>query len=200
MALTGPRDRLGTTSDSSFRPEAPGWVGPRIREARNRRGLSQSDVAAATGISESFIRLLERGRTDISLSRLLAVCSAVGLAPSELVRDAYSSVIQVARREDRTEAPGREIGVRLKLLFPAGESALEPALFELEPGIAMQKALLHRGREFVFVLDGQIRLEVGAATVDLDLGDAADYQSSIPHRFSNLSSTGTAVFLILDAG
>jgi uncharacterized cupin superfamily protein len=90
--------------------------------------------------------------------------------------------------------------VRLKLLFAAGESALEPALFELEPGIAMQKALLHRGREFVFVLDGQIRLEVGAATVDLATGDAADYQSSIPHRFSNLSSAGTALFLIVDAG
>jgi transcriptional regulator with XRE-family HTH domain len=200
MTPTGRRDRLGTTSESPFRPEAPGWVGPRIREARHRRGLSQADVAAATGISESFIRLLERGRTDISLSRLLAVCSAVGLAPSELVRDAYSSVIQVARREDRTDAPGRETGVRLKLLFPAGESALEPALFELEPGIAMQKALLHRGREFVFVLDGQIRLEVGAATVDLATGDAADYQSSIPHRFSNLSSAGTALFLIVDAG
>ncbi len=200
MTPPGQRNRLGSTSDSSFRPEAPGWVGPRIREARHRRGLSQADVAAATGISESFIRLVERGRTDISLSRLLAVCSAVGLAPGELVRDGYSSVIQVARREQRTDAPGRETGVRLKLLFPAGESALEPALFELEPGIAMQKALLHRGREFVFVLEGQIRLEVGAATVDLALGDAADYQSSIPHRFSNLSSMEAAVFLIADAG
>ncbi|MGA8208507.1 MAG: cupin domain-containing protein [Candidatus Dormiibacterota bacterium] len=90
--------------------------------------------------------------------------------------------------------------MRLKLLFPAGESALEPALFELEPGIAMQKALLHRGREFVLVLEGEIRLEIGAATVDLALGDAADYQSSIPHRSSNLSSSETAVFLIADAG
>jgi transcriptional regulator with XRE-family HTH domain len=200
MTRMHPEQRLGTTADSSFRPEAPGWVGPRVREARHRRGLSQADVAAATGISESFIRLLERGRTDISLSRLLAVCSAVGVAPSELIRDAYSSVIQVARREDRIDAPGRESGVQLKLLFPAGESALEPALFELEPGVAMQKALLHRGREFVFVLEGQVRLEVGAATVDLAPGDASDYQSSIPHRFSNLSSRIQAVFLIVDAG
>jgi uncharacterized cupin superfamily protein len=64
----------------------------------------------------------------------------------------------------------------------------------------MQKALLHRGREFVFVLEGTVRLEVGAAKVDLAPGDASDYQSSIPHRFSNLSSADQAVFLIVDAG
>lgn len=200
MAQPRPKARLGTTEASPFRPEAPGWVGPRIREARHRRGLSQADVAAATGISESFIRLLERGRTDIALSRLIAVCGAVGLAPAELIRDAYSSVIQVARREERIDAAARETGVRLQLLFPAGESALEPAVFELEPGVAMQKPLLHRGREFVFVLEGEVRLEVGAATVDLARGDASDYQSSIPHRFTNLSVTDRAAFLILDAG
>lgn len=200
MTRTPSSSRLGATNDPAFKPEAPGWIGPRVREARHRRGLSQADVAAATGISESFIRLLERGRTDISLSRLLAVCGAVGLAPSDLIRDAYSSVIQVARRQDRIEAPGREAGIRLQLLFPAGESALEPALFELEPGVAMQKALLHRGREFVFVLEGEVRLEVGAATVDLSPGDASDYQSSIPHRFSNLSLSDKAVFVIVDAG
>jgi uncharacterized cupin superfamily protein len=64
----------------------------------------------------------------------------------------------------------------------------------------MQKPLLHRGREFVFVLEGKVRLEVGAATVDLARGDASDYQSSIPHRFTNLSVTDRAAFLILDAG
>jgi len=178
--------------------DSPGWVGPRLREARLRRGLSQADLARATGISESFIRLLERGRSDLSLSRLVALCGAIGVAPADLLHDAYASVILPARVEDRIEVPRREVGLRLHLIFQAGASAFEPAVFELAPGVAMQQAMLHRGREFVFVLEGSVRLDVGSTSSELRMGDAADYQCSIPNRFSNLSTTERAVFLIVD--
>ena len=196
MPTPGP---LGSGMPGHVSHESPGWVGPRLREARLRRGLSQADLARASGISESFIRLLERGRSDLSLKRLLSLCSAIGIAPADILRDAYSSVIYPARVADRIEVPRRETGNRLYLLFPAGESAFEPAIFELEPGVAMQQSMLHRGREFVFVLEGHVRLEVGSAICDIDAGDAADYQCSIPNRFSNLSDSEKASFLIVDA-
>jgi mannose-6-phosphate isomerase-like protein (cupin superfamily) len=123
----------------------------------------------------------------------------IGIAPADILSDAYSSVILSARVADRIEVPRREVGNRLYLIFPAGQSAFEPAIFELEPGVAMQQAMLHRGREFVFVLQGHVRLEVGSTISDLHSGDGADYQCSIPNRFSNLSDSEKAAFLIVDA-
>lgn len=90
--------------------------------------------------------------------------------------------------------------MRVELLFPAGQSAIEPAIFHLAAGATMQKPLLHRGRELAFVLDGTVHLEVGGNGADLTTGEAADYQSSIPHRFSNLSQGSGATLLIVDSG
>jgi transcriptional regulator with XRE-family HTH domain len=177
-----------------------GWLGPKIREARLRRGLSQAELARAAGVSASFVRLLEAGKSDVSLSRLLKLTGALGLSVAEVVSDGYSPTVRVSRVDDRVELPAREAGIRLLLLFAGGESAIEPAIFQLDPAASMQKSLFHRGREFVYVLDGRVRLELGSVSVDLDRGEAADYQSTIPHRFSNLSDDRPASFLIADAG
>jgi DNA-binding Xre family transcriptional regulator len=42
-----------------------------LRRLRAERGLSQSDLARVTGISSSFLSLVEQGRSDITIGRLL---------------------------------------------------------------------------------------------------------------------------------
>lgn len=192
-------DKTGSVQ-RRFRNDPPGWVGPKIREARQRRGLSQADLARSSGLSVSFIRLLETGKSDVSMSRFLKLSAALGIPIADLIHEGETSTISLAHPSDRVELPSREKGVHLFLLFPRGESTIEPALCELEPGVSMRKSLFHRGRDFVFVLKGRVKLEVGGSEIELRAGDAADFRSSIPHRFSNCSQTAPASFLITDAG
>jgi transcriptional regulator with XRE-family HTH domain len=73
-------------------PQAPDTSGHlqrlarRIRFLRERRGLTQEDFAARCGISVSFASLLERGERSPSYETLLQVAAALGLPPSELLR------------------------------------------------------------------------------------------------------------------
>ena len=51
--------------------ETPAGLGSALRAARRRKSLSLSDVAAATGISPSFLSLVENGKSDITIGRLV---------------------------------------------------------------------------------------------------------------------------------
>lgn len=58
----------------------------RIRALRERRGMTQEDLAARCGISVSFASLLERGERSPSYETLLQVASALQLPLWELLR------------------------------------------------------------------------------------------------------------------
>lgn len=54
-------------------------VGDAIRMARLRRRLSQRELAELTGITEATICKIERGDTDVKLSSLALIRSALAL-------------------------------------------------------------------------------------------------------------------------
>ncbi|GAA1179393.1 helix-turn-helix domain-containing protein [Corynebacterium glaucum] len=69
-------------------------VADRLREARKNGKLSQKDVAAAMGTTQSAISDLERGETDPQLSTMQRYARAVG-ARIRLVVDAPGSAASV---------------------------------------------------------------------------------------------------------
>lgn len=52
--------------------------GRSLREARERAGLSQADVAARLGMTQSYVSRVERGDQNITLSACAAFAQAVG--------------------------------------------------------------------------------------------------------------------------
>ena len=63
----------------------PKLFGATLREYRTKKGLSQDELAHITGLDRTFISLLERGLRQPSLSTLLQLGGALGVAASELV-------------------------------------------------------------------------------------------------------------------
>jgi len=60
----------------------PDSVFPGFREMKERRrevGLSQTEVAARMGTSQSAVARLEAGSTDVRLSTLLRYAEAIGM-------------------------------------------------------------------------------------------------------------------------
>lgn len=54
-------------------------LGEMVKEARKAQRLSQMDLQDLSGVSASVIYKIEKGRTDIALSSLLAVAGALGI-------------------------------------------------------------------------------------------------------------------------
>lgn len=59
----------------------------RLSELRRRRGLSQTDVAARMGTSQSALARLESGQTDVRVSTLARYAAALDADIGFAVRD-----------------------------------------------------------------------------------------------------------------
>jgi transcriptional regulator with XRE-family HTH domain len=57
-----------------------------IREAREAKGLTQSQLAGFAGLSEVYLSKLERGGRGDSLNALMQIAGALEIKPSELMR------------------------------------------------------------------------------------------------------------------
>ncbi|MCM2303597.1 MAG: helix-turn-helix domain-containing protein [Elusimicrobia bacterium] len=68
-----------------MKAEKNAWsVGLKIKEERKRRGLTQRDLADATGLSEQFISNLERGQRHPGTKTLRAIAGVLKMQPAEL--------------------------------------------------------------------------------------------------------------------
>ncbi|HEX4442831.1 MAG TPA: helix-turn-helix transcriptional regulator [Galbitalea sp.] len=54
-------------------------LGAQIRERRRALGISQEDLSQLASVSLRFLGSLERGKSTVRLSALIAVCDALGL-------------------------------------------------------------------------------------------------------------------------
>jgi uncharacterized cupin superfamily protein len=72
----------------------------------------------------------------------------------------------------------------------------------LEPGQDSAPELMnHAGEECLVIMAGQGALELSDAAIDLQTGDAATFQGSIPHRLRNVGSQPlVALFAITPPG
>lgn len=60
-------------------------VGGRVRRLRRQRHLTQGDLAAAVGISASYLNLIEHNRRRVTVPLLFKLAGYFGLEPGELV-------------------------------------------------------------------------------------------------------------------
>ncbi|MDI4659573.1 MULTISPECIES: helix-turn-helix transcriptional regulator [Cobetia] len=60
-------------------------LGSQLRQERNRAGLTQDDIAVAIGVDRRHYARIESGQKRISIIRLIEVCEALNIAPSDVI-------------------------------------------------------------------------------------------------------------------
>lgn len=61
--------------------------GAAVRRLREERGLAQSVIADAAGISVTYLSLIERGANTPTLTVVFRLCDALDVSPSEVLDD-----------------------------------------------------------------------------------------------------------------
>jgi transcriptional regulator with XRE-family HTH domain len=165
-------------------------IGATIRGLRRKQGLSLRDLAELTGFSISFLSLVERGQSSISLTSLHTVGKALAVEMSAFF----------PAPSDEPEAPAVPHVTRLsgdgrlstdsahtyKLLGGRGfKSTLEPVHVTIAPCDDTRDAYAHEGEEFAYVLSGGLVFVVDGVEYRLGAGDSIHYQSTIPHTVRN---------------
>jgi transcriptional regulator with XRE-family HTH domain len=151
-------------------------VGNRLRTLRQERERTLADVAAETGVSVSTLSRLESGDRRPTLELLLPLARAYAVSLDELVDAPPTGDPRVhlrpVTRHGMTMVPltRRAGGIQAyKLVVPV--STQEPV-----PGS-------HEGYEWLYVLDGRLRLVLGEHDLVLGPGEAAEFDTRVPHWF-----------------
>ncbi len=162
-------------------------LGHRLRAVRLARNYTLADVAKLTGLSKSFISMLENGKTNISAKRLQRLAGIYDLTVDDFLPSERSrSLIQIVRHDDRARLNGFAEGVDAMLLVRDMHRRIQPVWLRLEVGTHHANDRGHAGEEFVMVLHGRIGLSVdGGAFERLGEGDAAFYPSALSHVYRN---------------
>jgi quercetin dioxygenase-like cupin family protein len=177
-----------------------GSVGAALRHVRKARNLSLHDVAEATGISASFLSLVEKDRSDITIGRLVRLIDFYGISITDLLpfaaRPDYPEVI---RADGRRLLSSPAEGIDIYLLTADTKRQMMPLQVDFEPGARLAEPGRHAGEEWVVVLEGELRLELeGSEPQLLRRGDCAYYPAERPHLLSNASDTERLCVLCVD--
>src|SRR5215471_15377994 len=173
-------------------------VGERLRAIRRARRCTLRTVAMRSGLSESFLSQVERGRSSASIASLRRIADALGVSMADLFEPDGVPGPKVIRRQDR---PALAFGVlgKKSLLTPKPLHHLEVFVGELEVGGSTGEQPYVHGdsEELVVVISGSVQLELGGELFDLESGDSIDYRSSTPHRISNTGQEVAEVMWII---
>jgi transcriptional regulator with XRE-family HTH domain len=153
-------------------------VGPRLRTLRQRRDTTLVDLSQQTGISVSTLSRLEAGERRPTLELLLPLAKAYGVTLDELVDAPPTGDPRVhlrpLKRHGMTMVPltARPGGIQAyKLVIPARKRRPQPAL------------QTHEGYEWLYVLNGRLRLVLAEHDLLLSPGEAAEFDTRTPHWF-----------------
>ncbi|MBF4769459.1 helix-turn-helix domain-containing protein [Nocardioides agariphilus] len=166
-------------------------VGPRLKELRQRREITLTELADETGISISTLSRLETGLRRPTLEQLLPLARSYGVTLDELVDAPPTGDPRVNLRPLPTN-DGRTI-----LPLSRRPGGIQAYKFVLPPGDDQKPDLrTHEGYDWAFVLSGRLRLVLGEHDLILEPGEAAEFDTRTPHWFGATSS-GPVEFLSL---
>lgn len=169
-------------------------VGSRLREERERRGISLRELARRVGVSPSLVSQIELDRVNPSVSTLYALVTDLGMTMGDVFGDnaqqppaRFSSPDHdgLVTLPDTRRVIDLASGVRWERLTPHSDPELEflyvvyPVGGESCPADAL---LTHGGREYGYVTSGTLGVRVGFDEYELGPGGSIAFDSSSPHR------------------
>jgi XRE family transcriptional regulator, regulator of sulfur utilization len=166
-------------------------LGRNLSTLRRTRGLTQAQLAGASGLPRSTIANLESGEGNPSLTVLVKVSTALGVPVDELLASPRARVRRWKAAEVAEEAIGH--GVRGRPLVPEPAPDETMTIMSFEPGGAMKGTPHLPGtREYFTCLEGRVSIGVAGERWELESGDVLGFPGNLPHAYQNLDATRPA--------
>jgi len=178
----------------------------RIQMVREMRGLTIKDLSSRTGIETETLIRIESGKVVPALGQLVKLGKALDMKMGYFISPGIDEPLTVVRKHERRsvsrygEAKSMLYGYSYESLAPDKANRLmEPFIVSLVP-TQIQEFSTHAGQEFIYVLEGEIKVQVGDRADSLKPGDAVYYDSNQPHSVRCAGTTPAKVLAVLYAG
>ena len=162
-----------------------GRIGEKIKDLRNRNGLTQQELADRAELTKGYISQLERGQVAPSVVTLLDLIECLGTTPSEFFRETeeehvvYSEEDVLPRRSMKRETVSSgsfPMHSRIRWNLFLWCCSRKEALAEDKP---------HEGEEFGYVISGHIQLRLGDNVYMVKAGESFYFSANKKHSIAN---------------
>lgn len=203
-------DDFLTDSAHAKRPGIPAKgkenLGDRLRHAREMRGLTLNDLSSRTGISVDILGQVESNQMVPPLGTLIKLGKAMEMKMGYFISPGVEKPLTVVRSECRPmvsrygKRRSEQYGYFYESLAPEKANRfMEPFLVTMVPTEARELST-HDGQEFIFVLEGEIKAQVGEQVEILKAGDSVYYDSSCPHLVKCAGANSAKILAVLYTG
>ncbi|MEU1947995.1 XRE family transcriptional regulator [Streptomyces sp. NPDC020125] len=169
-------------------------VGPRLRALRRARGATLAALAKETGLTASTLSRLENGKLRPTLEQLLPLARAHGVPLDDLVAAPPTGDPRIHLR------PVRRSGlVLVPLTRRAGGIQAYKVIYPPAGRSPTMKLQTHEGYEWFYVLDGHVRFVLGEREFRLGAGEAAEFDTRIPHWIGSAEGRPAEVLTLFGA-
>ena len=161
-------------------------IGEKIRNLRNRNGLTQQELADRTELTKGFISQLERGQVSASVVTLFDLIECLGVTPAEVFGEEEG---QVVFSEQEYFEKIDDSGNSIQWVVPSAQRyRMEPLLVVVQPHAALEEDKPHDGEEFGYLISGRLNLHLGEKIYHIKAGDSFYYQTDNSHYLENPGS------------
>jgi transcriptional regulator with XRE-family HTH domain len=164
-------------------------IGDRIKMLRITQNRTMQEIAEASDLSKSMISKIENNKTVPSVAALVKIAKALGTNISSLLeQDGWVNAIITTRQKALESLTTTDKGYSI---YPYAsqyhEKKMQPFLFVARKGEVVPHELSHEGEEFIYVIKGQMKMQVGEASYLLNSGDSLYFNSVQKHGIMPVS-------------
>ncbi len=166
-------------------------VGGCIRRLRLEQRRTQQDIADACGFTKSLLSKIESNKVMPPVATLVKIAASLGTKVSALIEtDDNVGTVHTTAKEVRKNIVQTERGYWI-YPFATGHKGkrMQPFMFVARKGEVKRHHLTHEGEEFIYVLTGEMRVQVGQSEFRLKTGGSLYFNSAEEHQVIPVSDT-----------
>jgi transcriptional regulator with XRE-family HTH domain len=178
-------------------------IGPKIRALRLKKKLGLVQLGEHTGLSPGMLSKIERGALFPTLPTLLRIALVFGVGLEHFfIGSKDRPTVAVIRKRDRLRLPDRPDEPQPSYLFesldfPVTDRKMEAFLAEFPVQSKPSEPHRHQGAELIYVIKGQLGVDVDGEDVTLDAGDAMYFDSSAPHAYRREGRSSCSAIVVI---
>jgi len=171
-------------------------IGPRIRQLRLENGFSLRSLGLATGLSAAFLSQVENDLASPSIVSLHKIAAALEV-PMFAFLDNGPQTEEIVRAGGRKRLSFNNPSLTYEILTTSVQHKVGAFLVRLKAGATHQaQPLISPSEEILYILQGEIEIQVGERVHRLGPGDSIFYES---RQLKSYVSLGSEDVLILCA-
>lgn len=158
-------------------------IGERIKMLRISQKRTVLEIAEASELSKSMISKIENNKAVPSVAALVKIANALGTNISSILeQDGWVNAIITTYKKAHDNLTSTDKGYSI---YPYAseyhEKKMQPFLFVAKKGEVTPHELSHEGEEFIYIIKGKMKMQVGDVEYLLSPGDSLYFNSVLKH-------------------